>query len=85
MNHYAPASVRGVDLTGINRTFGFIWAMLFGGIAAAILALAVLASPAALGWFLLVVPTAAKAMLIGVQYWATRRMVRRHLAARPVT
>ena len=85
MNHYAPASVRGVDLTGINRTFGFIWAMLFGGIAAAILALAVLASPAALGWFLLVVPTAAKAMLIGVQYWVTRRMVRRHLAARPVT
>jgi TM2 domain-containing membrane protein YozV len=81
MNLYAPTTVRGVDLTGINRTFGFIWAALFGGIAAAALALALLASPAALAWFLLVVPLAAKASLIVVQYAATRRMVRRHLAA----
>ncbi len=81
INHYAPATARGVDLTCINRTFGFIWALLFGGIAVAILALALFASSAALGWFILVVPIAAKPMLVGVQYAATRRMVRRRLSA----
>jgi intracellular septation protein len=81
MNHYSPTTARGVDLAGINRAFGFIWAALFGAIALAIVALALLASPATLGWFMLIVPIAAKAILVGVQYWATRRMVRRRLAA----
>jgi hypothetical protein len=48
MNHDAPATARGVDLSGIDRTFGFIWSALFGGLAAAVLALTFLASPATL-------------------------------------
>jgi hypothetical protein len=83
MNHYAPTTARGVDLAGINRAFGFIWAALFGGIALAILALALFASPVTLAWFVLVVPIGAKFMLVGTQYAATRRLVRRRLAASP--
>jgi hypothetical protein len=47
MTHYAPTTARGVDLSGINRTFRCIWAALFGGIAA-ILVLALTASPVVL-------------------------------------
>ncbi len=82
MNHYAPTMARGVDLSGVNLVFGYVWAALFGVIAAASLAVALLASTATFAAFVLVVPIAAKCILVGVQYAATRRLVRRRLIER---
>ncbi len=81
MNHYAPTVTRGIDISHLNHAFGFIWAALFGAIATASLLLALFASTATFAWFVLIVPITAKTALVGIQYAATRRMVRRRLRA----
>ncbi len=82
MNHYAPSVTRGIDIAPLNHAFGFIWAGLFGSVAVACLILALSASTATFGWFVLIVPISAKTALVGIQYAATRHTVRSRLKRR---
>lgn len=83
MVRYLPPIARERS-TDVTTVFGYAWAALMFGTAAANLALALFAQPATWVWFIGVFPLLSKLVLVAVQYTVTRQIVRRRIRASAV-
>jgi intracellular septation protein A len=80
MNRYFPPIARD-NAADVITVFGFIWAALMFGTAAANLGLVFSASAATWAWFIAVFPIASKVGLVLIQYVVIRAIIRRRIRA----